>query len=448
MKVCMITSSYPRHAGDGAGSFVGSLAQALAAQGHSVGVLAPWDAALASAPRHSERSAEPHRTVDETLRSAQADTTPIVRRFRYAPMPGLHIAGHGRALDADTRLRFLAPLLMPSFVLCAVLSALAWARRERAAGSPAAGLRAAGAPFDVIHGHWAVPGGFIAALVGRLTRTPVVISLHGSDVFVIRRNRLYGAAARWAFRRAARVVVCSHDLRARALQAGLAPERSEVIPYGVDATRYGQERAAEALALRQRWGVPAGAPLIGALGRMVHKKGFDHLIAALPRVLQAVPEARCVIGGAGDLQVALRAQAQTLGLGERVLFPGAVDWQVTPAFYAACDVLAVPSVVDAHGNVDGLPNVLLEAMASRCAIVGSDVAGIPDVLRDGENGLLVAPGDESALGEALVRLLADADLRTRLGAAARHTVAQDYAWEGAARQYERVYVGAWAKVRA
>ena len=424
MKVCMITSSYPRHAGDGAGSFVGSLAQALAAQDHAVCVLAPWDAAVRD---DDERSPERIR----------------VRRFRYAPTRGLHIAGHGRALDADTRLRFLAPLLMPPFVLCAVLSALAWQRRERAARSPAAR-----SPFDVIHGHWAVPGGFIAALVGRLTRTPVVISLHGSDVFVIRQNRLYGAVARWAFRRAARIVVCSHDLRERALAAGLAADRSEVIPYGVDAARYGAADPHAVAALRARWGVPAGAPLIGALGRLVHKKGFAHLIAALPRVLEIAPEARCVIGGAGDLQAALQAQAAALGLGERVRFVGAIDWQETPAFYAACDVLAVPSVVDPRGNVDGLPNVLLEAMASGCALVASRVAGIPDVLRDGENGLLVPPGEEPALGDALARLLQDGALRTRLGAAARRTVASEYAWEGVAREYARVYQAAVTEVRA
>jgi glycosyltransferase involved in cell wall biosynthesis len=92
------------------------------------------------------------------------------------------------------------------------------------------------------------------------------------------------------------------------------------------------------------------------------------------------------------------------------------------------DVFVVPSVLDEAGNVDGLPNVLLESMASGCAIVASSVAGIPDVIRDGENGLLVPQRDERALAEAICTLLDDLSLRQRLGDAARATAVGRLSW--------------------
>jgi len=116
-----------------------------------------------------------------------------------------------------------------------------------------------------------------------------------------------------------------------------------------------------------------------------------------------------------------------------------VSWREAPDFYALCDVVAVPSVVDAEGNVDGLPNVLLEAMASGRAVVASRVAGIPSAVADGQNGLLMPPGDVDALAAGIVRLLQDAPLRAALGAAARARMHTEYGWAGVAERYEALY---------
>lgn len=394
----MLASSYPRYAGDGAGSFVASLARSLVKLGHKVHVIAPYDPAVVSMEQEGV----------------------CVHRFRYAPTRNLHLAGHGRALQADRQMKASVPLLMPGFVLSATSRALTLHRREH---------------FDCLHAHWAVPGAAIGGLVARLTRLPLVVSLHGSDVYVIERNGLYAAAARSAFRQAARVMACSSDLQQRAIAVGLEASRSVVVPYGVDPALYA---AGDGRPMRAALGIPDTALVIGALGRLVHKKGFDRLIAALPDVIRQVPDVYAVIGGEGDLADALRAQARELGLGERVRFAGYIDWRSTLDFYAMCDCFVVPSVVDATGNVDGLPNVLLEAMASGCPIVASRVGGIPDVLMDGIHGLLVPPGDVQALGAALTRLAQDAD-RRRLGETARQLVITHYTWESIARQHEQIY---------
>ena len=398
----MLTSSYPRHAEDGAGSFVASLARALVAQGHIVHVVAPYDPEV----------------------SATDGDHVQVHRFRYAPTDGLHLAGHGRALHADMQLKLAIPLLMPVYALACARCAL---RLHRQVG------------FDLIHAHWGVPGGTIGAWIARRGRLPLVVSLHGSDVYVMAKNALAAAAGRAGLRRAAWTTACSQDLLQRAIGLGLDAGKAGVIPYGVDATVYA---AGDGAAMRERLDIPGAAPVIGALGRLVAKKGFAHLIDAMPRILERVPEAYCVIGGQGDLGCELAAQARRHGLAGRVRFPGHVGWRSTPDYYALCDVVAVPSIVDREGNVDGLPNVVLEAMASGRALVASRVAGIPDVVRDGESGVLVTPGCPDELARAVADLMLDAPRRRRLGLAAQAQVAQGYTWDEVAQAFARVYAQA------
>ena len=399
MKIGMIASSYPRYAGDGAGSFVASLARALVAAGNDIHVLAPYDPDV------------------EPMDTGGVD----VRRFHYAPRKRWHIAGHGRALEADRRMRRWVPALMPGFAASCLAQALRLQARHR---------------LDLWHGHWAVPGGALAAIAARATRRPLLVSLHGSDVYVIEQSRLYARAARYGFAVAGAVTACSEDLRNRALKRGLSPSKSLVMPYGVDVDRYARGDGA---AMRRRLGIPAAAPVVGALGRLVHKKGFMHLLAAMPRLVAAVPDVYCVIGGEGDLRPALMRQVRSLGLSGRVLLPGHVGWEDTADYYAMCDLVVVPSIVDTRGNVDGLPNVLLEAMASGRPIVASRVAGIPAVVEDQVNGLLVSPGDEEELATAMARLLAREDDRRRLGAAARAHMVKGYTWEVVAERTAALY---------
>jgi glycosyltransferase involved in cell wall biosynthesis len=172
------------------------------------------------------------------------------------------------------------------------------------------------------------------------------------------------------------------------------------------------------------------------VGRLVEKKGFTHLVEAARRV----DDIHVVVAGEGDLRPALEEQA--LAAGARVHFVGALDRETVARALAAADVVAVPSIVDAAGNVDGLPNTLLEALASGRAVVASRAAGIPDVVEDGVSGLLVAAGDAEALASALRRLAADPEERERLGRVARTRAVERHGWDGAARSFEECYAQA------
>jgi len=176
--------------------------------------------------------------------------------------------------------------------------------------------------------------------------------------------------------------------------------------------------------------------MVLAVGRLVAKKGFTHLVEAARRV----KELHVVVAGEGDLRPALEEQARAVG--KRVRFVGALDRDTVARALAAADVVAVPSVVDAAGNVDGLPNTVLEALASGRAVVASRVAGIPDVLEDGVSGLLVPPGDPEALATALQRLARDPAERERLGREARERATQRHGWDAAGRRFEECYAQA------
>ena len=168
------------------------------------------------------------------------------------------------------------------------------------------------------------------------------------------------------------------------------------------------------------------------LGRAEQAKGIDELLAAVASLAAARPALRLVIGGDGDL-ARVRASAQALGIAGRVSLLGWIDRaQVASELAQAC-VLALPSYNE------GLPMAVLEAMAAGRAVVASAVGGIPQLVQDGENGLLVAPRDTAALAAALARVLDDAHLRERLGAAARRTIEQGYSSAAMAQRLDAVY---------
>jgi glycosyltransferase involved in cell wall biosynthesis len=202
--------------------------------------------------------------------------------------------------------------------------------------------------------------------------------------------------------------------------------------------------------VRDELGLPPETRLVVTVSRLVYKKGLTYLLEALPQLLREQPGTVLVVGGYGDLRAELERRAHDLGVAAAVRFPGQLDRARAARFISAADVYAVPSIRDQGGNVDGLPNALLEGMAAARPIVASRVAGIPDVIVDGEHGLLVPERDSGALAAAIGRLLADRDLAARLGAAARRRVLQELTWDMAAARFEQTYaraLGATAEVQ-
>ena len=405
--VVMVATSYPRFAGDITGTFMEPIARGLAERGHAVHVVLPW-----------------HPKLTRPL----ADGGVTLHPFHYAPHRSLNVFGYAEGLKADVALRWAAWAAAPLALAAGIAAARALVREVGA---------------TIVHGHWVIPGGAMAALAagGR----PLVVSLHGSDVFVAERHAVAGAVARRTFARAGWVTACSADLRDRALALGADAARSSVVPYGVDAAGVGRDDDARGRG-RALLGVAADVPLVVAVGRFVKKKGFEYLIDAVPALVARHPSVQVVIAGDGDLDADLRRRAWDAGVTDHVRFPGLLAHQSVPPALAAADVAVVPSIRDDAGNVDGLPNVLLEALASGTPVVATPAGGIGAAITDGENGLLVPERDAAGLAAAIDRLLTDRALGAALGARARRRVQSDHGWPGVARAFEAAY--AYARSRS
>lgn len=402
MNILMLTSSYPKYVGETTAPFVEAIAVGLARRRHMVHVVAPFHPDVRRAP------------VEYGVR---------LHFYRYAPHRVFNVYGYAESLHADVGLRRTALAAVP-FALAASLRAMLHLTRHHR--------------FDVIHAHWVLPNGAPAMLAARLRNLPLVVSLHGSDVYLASRGWPLALSAVAVFRSAGAITACSSDLYQRALRLGAPPAHTTVIPYGVDAHAFRPDPRA-GIQVRAELHLPPDTPLILAMGRMVYKKGFTFLLDALPHIRALHPRATLVLAGYGDLLDELKEHARRLGVVDAVIFPGRLPRDRAARYVAAADVYVVPSVRDDAGNVDGLPNTLLEGMGAARPIVATRTAGIPDVIADGVHGLLVPERDPVALANAIVRLLSDRNLAARLGEAARRRVLDELSWDVTAVRFEEAY---------
>lgn len=225
-----------------------------------------------------------------------------------------------------------------------------------------------------------------------------------------------------------RIVSNSAAGAAHVRRRGAESDRVAVVHNGRDLRGYAD---AEPAPLREAFDIPADAPLVGTVGRLVERKGGYDLLAAWVRVRAAVPDAHLVLVGDGVERQRLAARARELNIAGNVHFAGTRD--DIPAVLAALDCFVFPS------HYEGLPGALLEAMAAGLPIVATDIEGNDELLVDGDSGLLVAPHDPLGLAEGLVRLLTDRDLADRLGTTARDTAFDRFSLPSMVDGFERFY---------
>ncbi|HEY7160289.1 MAG TPA: glycosyltransferase [Acidobacteriota bacterium] len=386
----MITTSYPRTPTDGSAPFIAAIAEGIAKLGHNVDVILPHHPLLKEKVRNGVSL--------HTYRVPGDETNPSW--------------GYAQSLEADVRLKKRVYPLALLAMHRAYRLALKVAKKNRP---------------DLVHAHWVLPNGFIGARLSKTLAVPLVVSLHGSDMYLARKKKIFGSFARWVLKRAKAVTACSPDLQEQAEQ--LSKRDVALTEYGVDVNLFS----------------PGGEPQQGtvlAVGRLVHKKGFVELLHAFAQIFKYYKNSSIEIIGDGPLLDALRDKASQLGLSERVKLPGSAQHSDLPELYRRAEIVAVPSITDLSGNRDGLPNVLLEALASGCAVIASDIPGIRNVINDHEDGLLVRSGDIDSLSNAMVELFRNPSLRERLGIAARQRAANELSWDVKCKQLEGIYLNA------
>ncbi len=254
---------------------------------------------------------------------------------------------------------------------------------------------------DIVHTHTA-KAGFVGRLSARLAGVPVIIhTFHGhvlGGYFGRSTTRIFMVLERWAARWSTAIVTLSDRLRAELVELlhVKRADRLEVIPLGLDLGRF-VTAVRGAGVFRREIGVAPEAPLVGIVGRLVPVKNHALLLAAAPRVLAALPEARFVVVGDGELRAGLERQAMRAGLGHAFIFTG---WRRDlPDIYGDLDLTVLCS------RNEGTPVSLIEALAAGCPVAATDVGGVADLLEDGRWGRLVPRQDPGALAEGILASL-------------------------------------------
>jgi glycosyltransferase involved in cell wall biosynthesis len=264
--------------------------------------------------------------------------------------------------------------------------------------------------IEHVHAPWAGGPATAAWVASRLARVPFSFAVHAHDICPPDAAFALKAAAASFIRSENRVNLRQIGPFAQSVEA-----KSHVIHNG------------------QRLRAPPPAPVamtppgrIAAMGRFVPKKGFDVLLAAVRKLHDRGEHVRLTLAGSGWRRPRLKAAARRLGLRDAVSFPGFVPYERVPDVLAAADVFVMPSVVDRSGDRDGIPNVVLEAMLCRIPVVATDVGGISEVVLDGDTGILVPPGDPTALADGVQRVFADRANAIAMAERGRDRVARDF----------------------
>jgi len=280
-----------------------------------------------------------------------------------------------------------------------------------------------------LHAHFATSAAVVARLASLITGIPYSFTAHAKDLF---HESVDPARLRTLIADAAYVATVSAFNVAHL--RGIAPDdadRIHLVPNAIEVERFAYRRPVR----------PAGALRVAAVGRLVEKKGFDVLLDAFAVLRATGIDAELTLAGGGELADELSDRVRTLGLQDAVRMPGPLSQCEVTQLLRESDVFAAPCIVGSDGNADGLPTVLLEAMATGVPCVSTPVTGIPEVVIDGETGLLTSPGDPAALATALRRVAQGSVDIVALAEAARSLVERRHDARNQARAHARLTNG-------
>lgn len=267
-------------------------------------------------------------------------------------------------------------------------------------------------PPDLIHAHFVDRAATVALVASRLLDTRYSATAHANDIYVdpvLLPEKIAGAKF---------VATCTGYNKSHLENIAGSRQKGKIrlIYHGLDVRQYANDPDA----------IRNGLPTILSVGQLKEKKGFIYLIDACRRLRDEGRSFQCIIVGEGPLRTALEAEIERADLQNIVRLCGAMSHQEVIEQYRQATVFALPCILSADGDRDGIPNVILEAMAMGLPAVSTRHSGIPEVITDGYNGRLVPPQDGAALASALGELIDDVTARQELGRRARTTVEQRF----------------------
>jgi glycosyltransferase involved in cell wall biosynthesis len=394
-RILYIVSAFPRFDGDIITPWLGETILRLRDVDVDVSVLAPAY----------------HGGADQTIDGI------AVHRFRYAPA-SLEMLSHDHPIPWQIKQNCARLALIPGYLLSCTVAATRLAMSGQ---------------FDVVHAFWPLPHAFPAMIARRITGVPLVSTFFGSELHWLAAGHVTGRLAARAIVRESDAVTAISEFTAGELRAVAPAARPEIIPFG---------GATDISGARSLPPFSGDAARFLFVGRLVARKGVDVLI----RALHTLPApAQLVVIGDGAERQRLEMLVRELGCGERVTFKGQVPRDELERAYAECDALVLPALPDRVAGTEGLGVVLVEALQLGLPVIASNTGGIPDIVRHDVTGLLVPPGEVSALAAAMRRFMDDPPLAHRLAAQGTRHVRETFGWSRIVRNLRDLYDGVCAR---
>lgn len=390
MKIGVITSAYPENEDDPHGIFVHRLMREIIKRGHEVKVIAPFA---------GEKTKYTFEGVD-------------VERFNYFyPKRYQKLAGRAGMID-NVKEGFLVKIQIFTYLFFNVVYSM---------------LRFK--DMDIVHVQWPIPNGLGALFLKKFYGIPYINTIHGEEIHLSKRYHLL-FALRWLVNNSSKTITNSTATRNFCLEAGLDGEKIDVIPFGVDTDFFRPIDVDKDDTIFQ----------ILSVGYLIERKGFEYLIRAMPHVLKEHKNARLKIVGSGPLESKLKSLIIELELEEHVEIIKNVSDTELLTTYNSADLFVLPSIVDSQGNTEGLGLVLLEAMACGLPVIGSDVGGIPDIIQNGNTGLLVKERDINGLIKIITNLIENKSVKDQIRINGNRMVVDKFSWDKIAQKYDELYL--------
>jgi len=398
-RILVTATTFPRWKNDTEPSFVYYLSDLLSKSGHKVTVLVPH---YLNAKRY------------ELINNIK------VYRFPYFyPFKLQRLCYDGGILE-NIRKSILAKIQVPFLFLMEFIYMKKIIKKEK---------------INLIHAHWILPQGVLAALFKKILNIPYIVTVHAGDIFPIRSI---------FFRYLSKITLKNCDYCSanssytkKAILDITQVEKINVIPMGVDFDLFRRHKKNNSI--RKKFNI--NGKFILFVGRLAEKKGLKYLIIAMQNVLKKFPDAKLIIIGDGSEKDNLTKLISERGISKNVIFAGKINNKELPDYYSAADVFVGPSIVTKKGDTEGLGIVFLESLASGTCVIGSNVGGIPDIIKDNETGLLVKEKNPKELAETIINVLSNEKLKNKLTKQGYIYIKDKFSWKNVAKKFDNIIKG-------
>ena len=393
-KVLVITSTFPRWKNDATPRFVYDLSDRLAS-GYDIIVLAP----------HYHKAAK-----KENIGKLK------VRRFVYLKPELMQKLCYEGGMIPNMKKSLLAKIQMPLFILSEFFVSKSIIKKEN---------------IEMVHAHWILPQGFVGVFLKKIFKIPLLVTVHGSDLFPLK-NKLFKKLQNFVVKNADIVTVNSNATKNELVSRFPSfSSKIRTIPMGVDINIFKKKSVKRPKKYTEN-------KILLFVGRLSDQKGLQYLIEAMPDIIKYDSRVKLLIIGEGSYGKTLQEKTRNNGLEKNVEFLGSMPSQEIVKYYNFADIFVMPSLSTKTGT-EALGLALLEAMASGCAVIGTNVGGIPFVIKNNHNGILVRQKDKQELSKAVIALLKNRKNSTKLGTNAAEFARKNYSWDKISKEFTKIY---------